>query len=543
MKSRLVFRIFLPILLLALAVLIACGQEQDEVPSSQAIPTSPPPESARPLTADERTAIDAFDQQLQGIDEKWGQFYQELDSWRSGLDECHPTAAQDALRAFAASFTQVAKGARKLPRTATTKELADLLIRAADVEEAAIRQLRDRWQPGNISMFETVEAGRTGAARAQNQVKDLADTLQEELEDKPTADEVEFMEEFSITFDGLTDDWDDFHDDYTALSKRADWLEPEELAARYDLLIEQLGEIVSDIAGMESMEINEDLIDELMDASEDELLALEFLAESVLQDPSDETDEENGNSNPSSNSHSADGINAAGQHSPEPPDSPPDAMPEPPDEDVESAAEQAAADPPSGAPITVVENLPPTLPAIPEMEPDVSAGPPREGLTPEEDFALAIEATGVVLDAVEGSIEEIVEDKSAEHLEDLLEFRAAKERLVSKWDEFHGGFADWRASNGGCDQSEVAGKLAAFSLQSGGLARRVSDLPQSDLLLPIYTLVVEAALRDAEAVRTLANTWTPFAVDVFKAVDEERSNSARLRRQAGIALEELRNRP
>ena len=134
MKSRLVFRIFLPILLLALAVLIACGQEQDEVPSSQAIPTSPPPESARPLTADERTAIDAFDQQLQGIDEKWGQFYQELDSWRSGLVECHPTAAQDALRAFAASFTQVAKGARKLPRTATTKELADLLIRAADVE-------------------------------------------------------------------------------------------------------------------------------------------------------------------------------------------------------------------------------------------------------------------------------------------------------------------------------------------------------------------------------------------------------------------------
>ena len=113
-----------------------------------------------------------------------------------------------------------------------------------------------------------------GAGKAQNQVKDLADTLQEELEDKPTADEVEFMEEFSVTFDALADDWDDFHDDYTALSKRADWLEPEELAARYDLLIEQLAEIISDIADMESMQVNEDLIDELMDASEDELLAL-----------------------------------------------------------------------------------------------------------------------------------------------------------------------------------------------------------------------------------------------------------------------------
>ena len=543
MKSRLVFRIVLPILLLALAVLIACGQEQDEVPSSRAIPTSPPPESSRPLTADERTAIDAFDQQLQGIDEKWGQFYQELDSWRSGLVECHPTAAQDALRAFAASFTQVAEGARKLPRTATTKELADLLIRAADVEGAAIRQLRDRWQPGNISLIESVEAGRTGAARAQNQVKDLADTLQEELEDKPTADEVEFMEEFSITFDGLADDWDDFHNDYTALSKRADWLEPEELAARYDLLIEQLGEIISDIADMESMQINEDLIDELMDASEDELLALEFLAESVLQDPSDETDEENGNSHSNSNSNSTEEHDTTGQQSAEPPASPPDVMPVPPSEDAEATAEQAAADPPSGAPITVVENLPPTLPAIPEMEPDVSAVSARDGLTPEEDFALAIEAARVVLDAMEGSIEEIVEDKSAEHLQDLLEFQAAMAALVSDWDEFHGEFSDWRASNGGCDQAEVAGDLAAFSQQSGSLARRVNDLPQSDLLLPIYTLVVEAAQRDAEAVRTLANTWTPFAVDVFKAVDEERSNSARLRRQAGIALEELRNRP
>ena len=550
MKSRLGSRIFLPILLLALALMIACGQEQDEAPSSQAVPTLLPPESARPLTQDEQVAIDAFDQQLQAIDEEWDEFYQELDSWRSGLDECHPTAAQDALRVFTASFSRVAEGARKLPRTATTKELADVLITAADVEEADIRQLRDRWQPGSISLFESVEAGRAGVGKAQNEVTDLAATLQEELEDKPTADEVEFMEEFSLAFDSLADDWDDFHDDYTALSKRADWLEPEGLTARYGLLIEHLGEIVSNIAAMESMEINEDLVDELMDASEAELLALEFLAESILQESAYETGEGNSHFNPTGengNPNPSEGNGTSEQRSAEAPVAAPDAMPEPPvktlEETVENAAESPDAEPPAGAPTTVVEAPLPTPPPLQELEPVRAVEPAREGPSPEEQLVEVIVRAETVLLRVDLSIEEIVEDKSAEQLGDLLEFQAAMAVLVSEWDEFHGDFSDWRAYNGGCDQSAVAEELAGFSQQSGSLARRVSELPQSDFLLPIYALVVEAAQRDAEAVRTLANTWTPFAVDVFKAVDEERVHTARLRRQAGISLEELRNRP
>ena len=546
MKSRLVFRIFLPILLLALAVLAACGQNQDEAPSSQAIPTSPPPESARPLTGDERAAIEAFDQQLQDVDEEWDALNLELDRWRVGLAECRPTAAQDALRVFTASFSLVADGARKLPRTAATKALADVLIAATDAEDAAIRQLRDRWQPGNISLFEAVEAGRTGAGKAQNEVKDLAEALQEELEDKPTADEVEFMEAFSTTFDSLADDWDDLHDDYAALSMRAAWLETEELSARYDLLIGQLDEIISSIAAMETMEINEDLIDELMEASEAELLALEFLAESILQDSPYDTGKGISNSNPTQGIGKIEELAAAPTATPADP-----TPPQPPVETYETMAEDATTEPPDGvpteppdeAPTTVVEAPRPTPPPLQEPEPVRAEGPAGDGISPEEQMVEVIVRAETALLRADLSIEEIVEDNSAAQLEGLLEFQAAMEALVSEWDEFHGEFADWRANNGGCDQSAVTGNLASFGQQSGSLARRVSDLPQSDLLLPIYALVVEAAQRDAEAVRTLANTWTPFAVDVFKAVDEGRSNSARLRRQAGIALEELRNRP
>ena len=71
----------------------------------------------------------------------------------------------------------------------------------------------------------------------------------------------------------------------------------------------------------------------------------------------------------------------------------------------------------------------------------------------------------------------------------------------------------------------------------------MSDLPQSGFLVPVYALTVEAAERESGAVRTLASSWTPFAVDAFKAVDEARVASARLRRQASIALTELSARP
>ena len=84
--------------------------------------------------------------------------------------------------------------------------------------------------------------------------------------------------------------------------------------------------------------------------------------------------------------------------------------------------------------------------------------------------------------------------------------------------------------------------LNEYSQRAAELARSVRALPQTGLLLPVYVLVAEASERDSNAMRTLANTWTPFAVDSFKAVDEERVASGRLRRQASIALEELQNR-
>ena len=154
-----------------------------------------------------------------------------------------------------------------------------------------------------------------------------------------------------------------------------------------------------------------------------------------------------------------------------------------------------------------------------------------------------MEQSEAALAEVEQSIEEIVNDKSAEYLEDLKDFDGEYLGFVDEWNQFYEGFTDWRATDGGCDQVEVTQELARFSRQAGELARKARDLPQSGYLVPVYTLMVDASEREEGAFRTLANSWTPFATDVFKAVDEERVSANRLRQQANIALEELRSRP
>ena len=84
--------------------------------------------------------------------------------------------------------------------------------------------------------------------------------------------------------------------------------------------------------------------------------------------------------------------------------------------------------------------------------------------------------------------------------------------------------------------------MEQFSLRTGAVARDVRDLPRAGYLLPMYTSLVDAAGREENAIRTLRNSWQPFTVDAFKAVDDDRVNVDGLRREAGIALQQLRNR-
>lgn len=545
MKLQSGFRIFLPILVLALAVLTACAQDTETPAPQGLLPTVSLVEPARPLTAAELETIDEFVAQQQNIEAEREQFYQEFDNWREGLTACHPIAAREALREFAASFGSITDSARNLLRTSSTRELADMLITAADAEGAAFRELRDRWQPGNISLLEAVELQRAEAGRAQNAVVDQSLRLKEEFEEGPTATEVKEMEEFSATFDEIADTWDDFHDDYSALAKRERRLTDAEILAGYVELIGQFKMIVSSIEELTPTEINEELVETLQDAAEAELDALEYLVW-TLSEPM-----ESGDSNTSGPSQATSTTAMTAGSFQEPVKAPENGTgqnslatqaptPAPPAEPAKDPAigtdEQVPATPPEPQPTQ-------GTPAAPEAQTSHMPGETNAmELSPREELAAVIKASEDALKDVEQSIEEIVNDKSTEYLEDLKNFDSEFRDFLGEWNRFYSGFNYWRATDGECDRVGVAQELASFSQQAGGLARKVQDLPQSGYLVPVYALVVEASEREGGAFRALANSWTPFAVDAFKALEDERVNATRLRRQASIALEELRTR-
>jgi chemotaxis protein histidine kinase CheA len=343
------------------------------------------------------------------------------------------------------------------------------LIAAAEAEEAAFRQLRDRWQPNSPSLFETVEQQRSKAARAQKEVEDLAMALQEKLEKASDPEELLAMEEFDAAFDLVRNDWDKFHDDYAGLSQEAGSMDNAEVLLRLEQLMRQLGAVLEAVDRLPAAPAAEDSIEMLQDAAEAELRALANVYETldlvVMEDAAEK--------------------------------------PDAPGEDE------------SGQPV----------------------GPLLETMNP------TIEDVEATLREVRRTTREFLDGHALADLEEVQEFVGEYERLLADWDAFHQRYNDWRRTEGGCDRTEVLQALGQFSIRIDELGRQVRDLPESGYLLPMYTLLVEAVEREEGAVRALRNSWQPFTVDAFIAVDQERDNANRLRRQANIGLQELRDRP
>ena len=162
----------------------------------------------------------------------------------------------------------------------------------------------------------------------------------------------------------------------------------------------------------------------------------------------------------------------------------------------------------------------------------------------------------VAFDAFDGPVEEsqdelkqtkkelkaLTKDDSAKDTAAVEDFAREFDELLESWNGFHRDFDDWLDSEGGCDRSEVIQSLGEMSLEFGRLADRARDLPTASYLRPMGGLLVEAAEGEEEALRVLRNTWRPFVADVYKALDRQRADAGRSRRQASVGVQELLDR-
>ena len=437
-------------LALSLLLLVACNQP-DTSPTEILPAEVQPTASATPLPASAQSEINDFVNQQQAIDQQWDQIRVDFDQWRAELTSCHPNSVHEALNDFAVAFNDVTEQARNLTRAQSTQELADTLIVAAEAEETALRQLRDRWQPNNVALFEEVEQRRSDASHAQKDAQDQAIELRLAVVSGVAP---ESTDEFAQSFDLVKNDWQAVHDEYSDLLDKIESMEPADVIASLDQLVEKFTLVVDALDELPAQTGAESTVEALQSAAQAELDAF-----NTAREPSDKPELPDFS-----------GIDASVKTS-----------------------EDALAD--TGQTISDALEADPIVPTDPEI-----------------------------------------------NLAELQVFYDEYDSLVVSWDEFHDRYNDWRASEGGCDRTEVTQALEQFSLRTGAIARDVRDLPRAGYLLPMYTSLVDAAGREENAIRTLRNSWQPFTVDAFKAVDEDRVNVDGLRREADIALQQLRNR-
>ena len=139
-------------------------------------------------------------------------------------------------------------------------------------------------------------------------------------------------------------------------------------------------------------------------------------------------------------------------------------------------------------------------------------------------------------------LKSLTKDDSAKDTAAVQDFAQEFGELLENWNGFHRDFDDWMDSEGGCDRSEVIRTLGEMSLEFGRLADRARELPTASYLRPMGGLVVEAVEGEEEALRVLRNTWRPFGADAYKALDRQRADAGRLRRQGSVGVQELLDR-
>lgn len=273
---RKIFR--LPPLLAAVAFLTFLAACETEVPTA-APPSGEQPRSINqtPVSQEAKDVALAFAREQRAIDQDWQQFHEDLDRWRGGLQQCERNAAQAAFRGFASDFNDIPEQALGLSRPSSLRVVADKLIQASQEEAAALRRLRDRWQPDDTSLFGSVDQARAAATGIQKEVEDKIADLQEGTD----GESVEDAQNFATAFEGVEADWNKFHDDYDSLRQKQADLTSEEISNQLAELAGQLAAIVALVRDLPSADATEGPAETLQDAADGEEKGLADLQNSV----------------------------------------------------------------------------------------------------------------------------------------------------------------------------------------------------------------------------------------------------------------------
>ena len=496
-----------------------------DLPQGGPVPTSVPEDVVQ--------AASDFAQAHAALVRDWDKVRKDLDSWRQGLDSCSPAALQTSLRGFSADFRGVALAAQDLPREPAVREMSARLIEAVEKEEAALRRLRDGRAAGPSMPqsdsgreeqskengeeesngtennappsqgFEGVAQARAESVAARKEVEDHLIDLQELTGEESRSR----VESFAEALDALSLQWDRFHRDYDALQAARPGLTPEDSLNRLDRLVDQHRDLVLAHRDLPVTSATQEAADILAQAVQDEDAALRRLRGSFQIPVGDE-----GVASSTPSSASSGGVSGS----------------------TGSENGKTAGDGQGAEGGNAMES---------EPEAGSEAGPPESvGVGPGDPGLFdAFDEQVVLTNSLRwqaalalAQAESSEDDRAAADA-----FASAYGTLLGRWQDFHAGYDRWLANEGGCDRAAVAKDLGEFTLRMGDIAASARSLPQAPPLRPLGELTVEAAQREAEALRLFRGSWTPFDPTVYQDLDRELAAAGNLRRQAQLGLQAL----
>ena len=442
-------------------------------------------------------AVAEFDAEQRQINEDWDQFHTDFDRWRGGLTSCDRSAALAAFRGFAADANGITRQARNLPSSGLANALADTTIDAVVIEDQALRQLRDGWQPGHVDLLENVENGRNEAASELRSVEFDLEAL--------VNTDASAAEEFSEDFDPIAELWEDFNDSYDALREEQSDMTPQQVVERMELLIADFQGVIDALDRLPSDPATRDLAKRLAETADDEAVGLDDVLEDLLAF-----------------------AETMGGESESLPTSTPTPTPMP----RESAGDEGTS--------SEVKALPtPTPTPKPSFGPSGNGGRATDTSVFFIDLDDQVEQSKETLEEVATNLENLAEEISEEDRAFLAEFSAALAELKQERDALHQEYEGWIFAEGGCDRSAVSASLGQFSQRFNELGAQVNGLSQASSLRPSSDLLVEAFEREEDALGSLIQIWEPYKTDIYGGIDRERANAAKLRRLAGRRTQEV----
>mgnify|MGYP001560485431 CR=1 FL=1 len=164
--------------------------------------------------------IDAIDKYRRGrsaIEVDWDALQKDYDSWRQSLPKDSKATsadkektAMDTLQKLATNAQGILNRVYTLTSPALIRRPTDLLVEAAEREEAALRKLKATWKPGDEDSLATYERERLAINKLRrDSAVEVGGITEASLQGNKS-----LLQQFSTSYGQAGKSWDDFHSQY-----------------------------------------------------------------------------------------------------------------------------------------------------------------------------------------------------------------------------------------------------------------------------------------------------------------------------------------